>query len=52
MMGAVANKHDWRQVAIATERAKNIIARHFHVVGVLGKFIRWPYLVNTLSKEF
>lgn len=38
MMGAVANKHDWRQVAIATERAKNIIARHFHVVGVLENF--------------
>lgn len=37
MMGKTGG-HDWRQVAIATERAKRIIARHFHVVGVLENF--------------
>ena len=36
MMDKATGGHSWRQVAVATERAKAIIAKYFHVVGVLG----------------
>jgi len=50
MMDKATGGHSWRQVAVATERAKAIIAKYFHVVGVLGNWgfqsTRFSFLVK------
>jgi dermatan/chondrotin sulfate uronyl 2-O-sulfotransferase UST len=46
------NRHDWKQVAIATERAKNIIVKHFHVVGVLENFEQTLELFEKMLPEY
>jgi len=52
MMDKTTNGHNWRQVAIATERAKSIIARYFHVVGVLENFEQTLALFEKMLPEY